>query len=203
MKIAVIGATGNAGSRIVDEALRRGHEVTGVARDATKLEPRERLAARSADVADTATIAPVLVGHDAVVSSILFIHVPLQTIVDAVRMASVKRYLVVGGAGSLEVSPGKLNLHQPGFPEFARAEATKGTEYLEWLHGIDDLDWTFLSPSAVFKAGERTSRFRLGGDTLLVGEDGKSWVSFEDFAVAMLDEIEEPRHVRRRFTVGY
>ena len=125
------------------------------------------------------------------------------SLVQAVRASGVKRYLVVGGAGSLEVAPGKLFIDQPDFPAFVKAEAAKGKEYLDYLKGIKDLDWTFLSPSALFKAGERTGVFWLGGDNLLISEDGTSWISYEDYAIALLDEIENPKHIQQRFTVGY
>jgi len=121
---------------------------------------------------------------------------------EAVRLSGVKRYLVVGGAGSLWASPGKLHVDSPHFPAFAKDEAMGGKRFLDQLRDLMDLEWTMLSPSALFTAGERTTRFRLGEDTLLSGIDGKSWISYEDFAIAMLDEIETPSQVRRRFTVG-
>jgi hypothetical protein len=124
-------------------------------------------------------------------------------LIDAVRRAGVGRYLVVGGAGSLEVAPGRLLIDTPEFPDFAREEAGAGKRFLDVLRTVDDLDWTMLSPSALFFAGERTGKFRLGTDALLTAADGKSWISYEDFAVALLDEIEAPKHVRQRFTVGY
>jgi len=115
----------------------------------------------------------------------------------------VKRYLVVGGAGSLEVSPGHALVDSPGFPALYKEESLAGKAFLEALRKVDDLDWTMLSPSALFTEGKRTGVFRLGRDALLTAADGKSWISFEDFAVAMLDEVEHPRHIRQRFTVGY
>lgn len=123
-------------------------------------------------------------------------------LIEAVRQADVKRYLVVGGAGSLEVAPGKRLVDQPEFPQIYKPEATKGAEFLTLLRIVTDLDWTFLSPSAMFVPGERTGKFRLGKDALLSGEKGSS-ISFEDYAIAMVDEIEKPVHVRQRFTVGY
>jgi putative NADH-flavin reductase len=202
MKIAVIGATGNAGSRIVNEALRRGHRVTALSRGAPPA-AREGLQARRADVLQPETVAPLLAGHDAVVSAVMFRQVGPEPLLRAVRLSGVRRYLVVGGAGTLEVAPGRLNLDQPDFPAFAKEEATAGKAFLAHLKTVQDLDWTFLSPSAVFKAGTRTGRFRLGTDALLMAADGSSWISYEDYALAMLDEIEQPQHVRRRFTVGY
>lgn len=203
MKIAVIGATGNVGAPLVDEALRRGHAVTGIARDASKLPERPGLLPVSGDAEQPGQLATLIAGHDVVVSSIMFLNSDMRKLVEAVRGSGVRRYYVVSGAGSLEVAPGQLNVDQPGFPDFARAEATRGKEYLAHLRSVDDLDWTFLSPSSLFIAGERTGRFRLGGDQLLVDEDGKSWITYEDYAVALLDDIEAPKHVKQRFTVGY
>jgi uncharacterized protein len=203
MKIAIIGATGNVGQRIVDEALHRGHNVTGIARDPFKLSPRNGLTLVQGDANDASRLGQLLIGHDVVISSIMFLHSDIAALVEAVRASGVKRYLVVGGAGSLEVAPGKLLVDQPDFPDFVKAEATKGGEYLNYLREIKDLDWTFLSPSALFTDGERTGVFRLGRDELLVGSDGKSWISYEDYAIALLDEIENPKHIQQRFTVGY
>jgi putative NADH-flavin reductase len=114
----------------------------------------------------------------------------------------VKRYLVVGGAGSLEVAPGLRLVDTPEFPAEYKQEATKGGEFLGLLRQDQDLDWTFLSPAAVFGPGERTGRFRLGTDQLLVNETGSS-ISYEDYAVALVDELENPKHSRARFTAGY
>ena len=113
-----------------------------------------------------------------------------------------KRYLVVGGAGSLEVAPGVRLIDTPNFPAQYKNEAAAGAAYLELLRGVQDLDWTFLSPSALFIAGERTGKFRLGTDQLLTTQKGSS-ISFEDYAIALVDELEHPKHSRRRFTVGY
>jgi uncharacterized protein len=203
MKIAIIGATGNVGSRIVSEALSRHHVVTAIARDPSKLSARSGLTLVRGDADSPSEMAPLLKGHDAVVSSIVFLKSDMPKLVAAVRASGVKRYVIVGGAGSLEVAPGKLNVNQPDFPNFAKAEAIRGKEYLDFLRSVTDLDWTFLSPSALFKAGERTGRFRLGGDRLLVGLDGKSCISYEDYSIALVDELESPRHIRGRFTVGY
>jgi uncharacterized protein len=114
----------------------------------------------------------------------------------------VKRYLIVGGAGSLEVAPGVRLIDTPNFPEAYKAEATAGAAFLDLLRGETGLDWTFLSPSALFVAGERTGKFRLGKDLLLANAEG-SRISFEDFALALVDELEKPAHPRQRFTVGY
>jgi putative NADH-flavin reductase len=109
---------------------------------------------------------------------------------------------VVGGAASLEVAPGKRLLDTPEFPPAYKVEASAAAAYLDMLKGVSDLDWSFLSPSALFVAGKRTAQFRLGTDQLLTGENG-SRISYEDYAIALADEIETPRHIRQRFTVGY
>ena len=113
------------------------------------------------------------------------------------------RYLVVGGAGSLEVAPGVKLIDTPEFPEAYKAEAGRGGAFLAYLRGVEDLDWTFLSPSALFFVGDRKGHFRLGTDQLLVDGEGNSSISYADYAIALVDEIEAPRHVRQRFTVGY
>lgn len=202
MKIAIVGASGNVGSRLVAEALRRGHHVTAVARSADSEADTAQLTHIAAGIKDPSLPAK-LRGHDAIISSIHFTQAPADDLLALVRASGVKRYLVVGGAGSLEAAPGKLVVDAPDFPAIYLDEARAGKDFLDVLRGIDDLDWTFLSPSALFVAGERTGHFRLGDDALLVGADGKSWISFEDYAIAMLDEIEQPRHSRKRFTVGY
>ncbi|HCE41391.1 MAG: 3-beta hydroxysteroid dehydrogenase [Alcanivorax sp.] len=201
-QVALIGASGNAGSRILKELSDRGHKVTAIARDTDRIATLPGVTPTRGDANDRAALAALLKGHDAVISSVHFTVSKVETLVGAVRDAGVKRYLVVGGAGSLEVAPGQKLIDQPDFPEAYRAEAAAGGEFLDYLQGVDDLDWTFLSPSAEFVPGERTGQFRLGQDSLLT-HDGGSSISFEDFAIALVDELEAPRHVRQRFTVGY
>src|SRR5882724_13337724 len=203
MKIAIVGATGNVGSRLVDEALSRGHRVTAIARNTASLPPHQNLVTAKADASAVESLAPALKGHDAVISAIKFHQVKPDVLIGAVRKSGVRRYLVVGGAGSLEVAPGLALVDAPGFPALYRDEALAGKALLTALRKVDDLDWTMLSPSAFFTAGQRTGVFRLGTDSLLTAADGKSWISFEDFAIAMLDEVEHPKHIRARFTVGY
>jgi putative NADH-flavin reductase len=203
MKIAVIGATGHAGSRIADELVRRGHAVTAIVRNPDKVPVRAGVTAAKGDVFDRAGLAGLLAGHDVVVSAVHFTASDPAVLIAAVNDAKVGRYLVVGGAGSLEVAPGVALVTTPDFPPAYKAEAEKGGAFLDLLRAEKQLNWTFLSPSALFVEGERTGKFRLGGDQLLVGADGKSWISFEDYAVALADEIERPAHLRRRFTVGY
>jgi putative NADH-flavin reductase len=203
MKIAIVGATGNVGSRLVDEALARGHRVTAVARNASRLPPDANLTFSGVDATDPEQLSEALRGHDVVISATPFRNVKPESLIGAVRQSGVKRYLVVGGAGSLEVSPGQALVDSPDFPALYREESLAGKAFLEALHKVNDLDWTMLSPSALFIAGKRTGVYRLGQNSLLTAADGKSWISFEDFAVAMLNEVEHPKHARQRFTVGY
>jgi len=203
MKIAIIGATGKAGSRVRDEALARGHEVTAIARNPDGITKRDRLTAQRGDVFDLDGMARLLAGHDAVVSATRFKAVGAKPIVDAVKKAGVKRLLVVGGAGSLEVAPGKQLVDTPDFPAVAKEEASAGRIFLNALKAERDLDWTFLSPSGTFAPGARTGKFRVGKDALLKDAQGQSSISMEDYAIAMVDELEKPKHSRERFTVGY
>ena len=203
MKIAVVGASGNAGSRIVKELASRGHAVTAIARNPEKIASLPHVTAEKGDAHDRAALAKLLAGHDAAISSIHFLASDPEKLIGAAKDSGVGRYLVVGGAGSLEVAPGVRLVTTPSFPPQYKAEAGKGAAFLDRLSQEKDLNWTFLSPSALFTAGERTAKFRLGTDRLLTDGSGKSWISFEDFAVALADEIEHPAHMRKRFTVGY
>jgi uncharacterized protein len=203
MKIAVIGASGNAGSRIAAELARRGHAVTAIARNPDKIAALPNVTAKKGDADDRAALAKLLAGHDVAISSIHFLASDPEKLIGAAKDSHVGRYLVVGGAGSLEVAPGVRLVTTPTFPPQYKAEAEKGAAFLDRLSQEKDLNWTFLSPSALFTAGERTANFRLGTDQLLTDGSGKSWISFEDFAVALADEVERPAHIRKRFTVGY
>lgn len=202
MKVALIGASGNVGSRLLKELTSRGHQVTAIARHPEKIVALPGATARKGDLYDVKAMSELLKGHDAVISSVFFTASDPKPLLEAVRASGVKRYLVVGGAGSLEVAPGKRLLDSPDFPAEYKSEATKGAEFLDYLKTVKDLDWTFLSPSAMFVPGERTGKFRLGKDTLLATDKGSS-ISFEDYAIAMVDELEKPAHIRQRFTVGY
>ena len=203
MKIAVIGASGNAGSRITAELARRGHSVTAIARHPEKIAAHANVTPTEGDVMDQAGLARLLAGHDAAISSVHFLASDPVRLIAAAKESKVGRYLVVGGAGSLEVAPGVRLVTTSGFPVAYKAEAEAGGAFLDLLRAEKELNWTFLSPSALFVAGERTGKFRLGIDQLLTAADGKSSISFEDFAVALADEIERPAHIRQRFTVGY
>jgi putative NADH-flavin reductase len=202
MKIALIGASGNAGTRILAELSRRGHAVTAIARHPENVPALNGVTPVEADANDVAGLAAVLKRHDVVVSSVHFTASDPHKLIEAVHASGVGRYLVVGGAGSLEVAPGVKLIDTPEFPDMYKAEAAAGGAFLDLLRKETKLDWTFLSPSALFVPGERTGKFRLGGDQLLTNEKGSS-ISFEDYAIAMADEIEKPAHSRQRFTVGY
>jgi putative NADH-flavin reductase len=216
MKIVLFGATGNVGRRVAAEALRRGHEVVGVVRDPADVaasESRVRLVKGDATKADS--VAELVEGADAVVSAISRrpnargLAAPslvenARAIIAGLRRAGLKRVLFVGGAGGLEVAPGRQLVDQPGFPEAYRAEALEGREALQvWRTEAGGLHWSFLSPAAEIGPGERTGHYRTTSDQLLTDAAGRSYISFEDYAVAVLDELERPQHVGRRFGVAY
>lgn len=201
-KIAVIGASGEVGSRIIKELSNRSHVVTAISRHPENIPSLPGVTALKADLHNIDEIVPHLRGHDVVVSAVKFNDVEAKHIIDVVKKSGVSRYLVVGGAGSLEVKPGLRLIDTPEFPEAYKAEARKGAEFLDEIQKETELNWTFLSPSALFGPGERTGQFRLGKDTLLSSDNG-SHISYEDYAVALVDEIETPQHPHQRFTVGY
>lgn len=203
MTIALIGATGHVGSRLLAELAARGHQVTAIVRNPGKVPALPGVTAVAGDVFDGDGLAKLLAGHEAVISTVHFSASDPAILIAAVKRSGAKRYLVVGGAGSLEVAPGVKLFDTPEFPAIYLDEARKGGAFLELLKQEPELDWTFLSPSALIQPGERTGRFRLGLDQLLVDAEGKSAISTEDFAVALVDELEKPAHRRRRFTVGY
>ncbi|WP_136474778.1 NAD(P)-dependent oxidoreductase [Pseudomonas sp. DG56-2] len=202
-KIAIIGATGRAGSQLLEEALRRGHSVTAIARNPARLQGREGVTTLALDISDAAALERALVGQDVVLSAAHFSGIKPQAIIEPVKKVGVKRLLVVGGAGSLLLPSGHKVIDSPDFPEAYKAEATAGGHYLDTLRQEKELDWTFLSPSAEFVEAARTGHYRAGKDHLLIAADGKSWISFADYAIAMLDEVEKSAHSRQRFTVGY
>jgi putative NADH-flavin reductase len=202
-KIAIIGATGRAGSQLLEEALRRGHSVTALARDTSKIGQRESVVTRNVDALDADALQAAITGHDVVISAANFSTLPASAVVGPVKKAGVKRLLVVGGAGSLLLPDGTRVIDSEGFPTEYKAEASAGAAFLENLRQEKDLDWTFVSPSAEFVEGERTGVFRIGKDDLLVSSAGRSWITFADYAIAMLDEVQVPKHSRQRFTIGY
>ncbi|WP_443697236.1 NAD(P)-dependent oxidoreductase [Pseudomonas sp.] len=202
-KIAIIGATGRAGSQLLEEALRRGHSVTAIARNTDKLAVRPGVSVKQVDALDAEALQQAISGSDVVISAAHFATLPASAVIGPVKKAAVKRLLVVGGAGSLLLPDGTRVIDSEGFPQAYKAEASAGATFLDALRQEHELDWTFLSPSAEFVETERTGTFRLGQDDLLVSSEGRSWISFADFAIAMLDEVETPKHSRLRFTVGY
>jgi putative NADH-flavin reductase len=213
MNISLIGASGFVGSSILKEALDRGHEVTAIVRHPEKLTAHPKLQTRKGDVYNEGEVARLVAGHDAVISAfnpgwtnpdIYNLHIKgTKAIIAGVKKAGIKRLLLVGGAGSLEVKPGVQSVDLPEFPKEWKQGALATREALNLLRQEAELDWSFLSPSADLSPGQRTGKFRLGKDQLLKDAKGQSRISTEDYAVAMLDEVERPSHVRQRFTVGY
>lgn len=204
MKIALLGATGYVGTALLAEAEHRNHHVTALARHVPVDRPAgPNTVFRQVDAADEAAFTAAITGHDVLIQATKFLESDVERILRTVRAARVPRLLVVGGAGSLEVAPGAALVDQPGFPAEYKAEALAGRLYLQRLRVEAGVNWTFLSPSADLFPGERTGRFRLGRDLLLADGTGQSRISVQDFAVAMIDEAEQPRHARQRFTAGY
>ena len=207
MKIALIGATGFVGAKILAESLDRDHDVTAVVRDAAALPTVSNLRGVEADATDADALAAAVADHDLVISAFNPGSDPngtgTQAIIDGVKWSGVDRLLAVGGAGTLEIAPGQRLIDQPDFPAEWKAGALRTAVFLDQLHAEQDLDWTFVSPAANLAPGERTGRYRVGGDQLMTDEVGESRISLEDYAVAMLDEAERPAHHRTRFSVAY
>lgn len=203
MKIALIGATGNIGAKVLNEAVNRGHAVTGIVRNPDKLKSGKNVTAVGCDLAEEKKLAGAIKGHDAVIVSVRHDLNDVSHVYAACRSAGVKRVLIVGGAASLEVAPGVMLIDTPGFPDQIKVQATPAVTALKAIRQIQDLEWSFVSPSIMIVPGERTGKFRIGGDELLKDAKGESKISQEDFAVALIDECEKPKHVRKRFTVGY
>lgn len=200
MKVALLGATGKAAARLIAELRGRGHEVTGIARNLPETAPGIRFVA--ADANDAAALADAIGGHDALIVAARFVSIDVAVILDALKRSGVPRLLVVGGAGTLYAAPDTLVIDLPGIPEAYLPEMRGGQAFLEGLRR-SDVDWTFLSPAASFGPGERTGRYRLGGDILMRDAGGESRISYEDLAWAMVDELEEPHHSRARFSIAY
>jgi putative NADH-flavin reductase len=203
MKVAVIGATGRIGSKITAELLQRGHAVTAIARNPEKAPSHPNLKAVKGDVTDPQSTAPSVSGHDAVISSAPFIPGISIQVLETVRRSGVKRYIAVGGAGSLKATDGKLVMDNPQIPAEWLPSIKEGAALLKLLRADHDLEWTFFSPAVFIGPGERTGKFRLGGDEVVAAADGKSSISYDDYAIALVDELERPKHVRARFTIGY
>lgn len=212
MNIVIIGASGFIGSALRNEALARGHHVTALVGRPEKLAPQANLTAHAVDVMDVNALTARIKGADAVISAFSghaqadvlgYYLAGIGNIITAAKEARVPRLLVVGGAASLEVAPGKLLFDSPDFPPQYKATAQGALQALELLRKEPALNWTMLSPSAVIAPGQRTGVFRTSLDQLIVRDDGSSLISVEDYAVAMIGELEKPEHARRRFTVGY
>jgi putative NADH-flavin reductase len=207
MNVVLYGATGNSGGRILQELLSRGYKVTAVARNTSKLPPT--VTAKQDDLSNVETIAAIIKGADAVISA----YAPPQDDTDALLgvterlIAAVKRagnirLIIVGGAASLEVAPGVTLLSSGHLPAPWIPIATSHAHVLKMVQA-SDIYWTYFSPAAFFEPGERTGKFRLGTDQLVADSKGQSKISFEDYAIALVDELEKPAHERARFTIGY
>lgn len=207
MDVVLFGATGKAGSRILQELLSRGHQVTAVARNPSNLPPNVK--SKQDDLSNVDTIASIIQGKDAVISA----YSPPQDNTDALlgvterQIAAVKkagdiRLIVVGGAGSLEVAPGVTLIESGHLPAEWLPIATSHANALKILEA-SNINWTYFSPAAYFGPGERTGKFRLGEKDLVADNQGNSRISMEDYAIALVDELEKPAHQRARFTIGY
>ena len=213
MKIVLFGASGQIGRRILKEAVSRGYDVTAVSRDPGKIPSSgKQVRAVKGDAADPSAVAALAAGADAVVNATNFIHNPEGTAVftkiaramlDGTKRAKVKRLIIVGGAGSLEVAPGHQLVDTPEFPPAYKEAALAHRDAFKIYKTEQELEWTYVSPAAIIEPGQRTGAFRLGEDRLLVDAAGNSKISMEDFAVALCDELEKREHLRRRFTVAY
>jgi putative NADH-flavin reductase len=209
MKITLYGATGNSGSRILKELLARGHHVNAVVRDPSKLSPHSGLSVRKGDLSDVASIAEAVRGTEAVISAYgPGLNAPgelvgaTERLVAGLKQAGVQRLLTVGGAGSLEVAPGVQLIDSGYLPAEWKPIAIAHRDALKVLQA-SDLDWTSLCPAGYFEPGTRTGVFRLGTDNLIANEKGESRISMEDYAIAMVDELETHAHSGRRFSIGY
>jgi uncharacterized protein len=217
MKIAIIGATGFVGPHLVEEALLRNHQVTSISRNpSSSLRNHKNLKQAKVDILDRTTLTAVLKGHDVVISAFNagwknpnlyndFLE-GSKSIQEAVKQAGVKRYLVIGGAGSLEIKPGIQLVDSEGFPDQWKPGATAARDYLNILKEEKNLDWTFVSPAIEMHAGTsgiRKAVYRIGKDSPIFDQNGKSTISVEDLAVAVLDEVEKGRFIKQRFTVAY
>jgi putative NADH-flavin reductase len=214
MRIALIGATGFVGTPVLNELLARGHQVTVLARNPEKLQPRSGLTVVAANALEAAQVAEAVAGHDAVVSAYspgwtepriaeLFIEAT-RAIFAGVKQAGVKRFLMVGGAGSLFVAPGLQLVDTPEFPAEIKVAASAVRDALTLIRNESALDWTFLSPPLLLNPGVRTGQYRVGAEEPLWAEGGAPGsISVEDLAVAIVDEMESPRHIQKRFTVAH
>ncbi|MEV4976506.1 NAD(P)-dependent oxidoreductase [Streptomyces scopuliridis] len=213
--IAVFGANGTIGSAIVREALDRGHTVTAVVRDRAKVTERHaNLTVTTGDVLDAQSVAAVAKSHDVVVSAvgggdgpghIATIKPAAVALTEGLRTlgGQAPRLITVGGAGSLRTPDGKQAWDAPGLPEFLLQIMHAHGDALDYYRTVTDVDWTNISPAAVIEPGSRSGSYRTALDDLVTDDDGNSTISVEDYAVALLDETEQPSHRRQRFAVGY
>ena len=213
--VVLIGASGFVGTAILNELLKSGHKVTAIVRDPAKVTTSNpNLKVVQADVTDTDVLIEASKGKDAVISAYnpgwknpniyeeTLKNYPL--IVDSVKKAGVERLLIVGGAGTLFYAPGKMVMDADDVPaKLLPGIKSLGEFYLNTLRKENDIDWIFLSPAANMTPGERTGKFRFGKDDLVVDVNGDSNISVEDYAVAMVDELEQKHHHKERFTIGY
>jgi putative NADH-flavin reductase len=213
MDIVLFGASGMIGSRILRELVARGHKVTAVVRDPSRVATGPGVTAVQGDLTDARRVASFLEGADAVISAYSPASGHEQDLLQATeavlagaKQAGVTRVLIVGGAASLFVASGVTLLDSGHLPEQWKAIAQAHSELLAQIRNSDvaaDLEWTYFSPAAFIQPGERTGKFRLGKDELVAGADGQSRISAEDYAIALVDELEKPQHVQQRFTIGY
>lgn len=215
MKVAIIGATGFVGTKLVNEALKRGFEVTAIARDTSKITD-DRASKVSVDVTDIDKLSNVLKNHDTIISAFnagwknpnLYDDniAGLTAIQKAVKNSGVKRFIVVGGAGSLYISEDTQLIDTPDFPAEIKPGALAARDYLNILKEEKDLDWAFFSPAIEMHPGittGRTGNYRLGKTTPVFDQDNVSRLSVEDVAVVLLDETENPKHHKEQFTAAY
>jgi len=216
MRVVLYGATGMIGSRTLKELLSRGHTVTAVLRDPSKVPAQNNLTIVKGDLLDTDDVAKVTKGSDVVVCSygppagpqgpfpdkLHMLVDATKSLVAGVRRAGAPRIIMVGGAGSLEVAPGLQIVDSPGFPDAYKGIAIAHRDAMHVL-AASDLNWTYFSPAMMIQPGERTGKFRLGKDALISDEKGNSSISAEDYSIALVDEVEQGRHTKQRFTIGY
>lgn len=210
MNIVLFGATGNIGKVILQEALDRGHHVTAIVRDPGKLSVQNpNLKVATGDLLRPASYEASLAGADAAIASVNDPdpdNVPkqAQVLLDTLAKAGVKRFAWVGGAGSLEVAPGVRVIDDPNFPPAWKPSAMGMVKALDVFRASKaDIDWTFISPAAHIEPGERTGKYRVGGDQLLVDAQGNSHISQADYAIGLLDRLETGDAARKRITLAY
>ena len=206
MHVALVGASGNIGTKITGELVSRGHTVTAIARNTGKIDSQEGVSAVAGDMLQPDQLAESLTGHDAVISAAPFVTNESEKLFAAVRGSGVKRYLMVGGAASLLNEKGEKvwdTLQGAGIPDEVMANIGEGIRAFELLQQEDQLDWTFFSPAVMIGPGEKTGKFRLGKDSVVADDNGESKISYDDYAIAMVDELEQANSVKSRFTIGY